>query len=108
MRVDKSLSLVLSMFAVVWSFVRAAVTPNTTLIGADCKTQWHDTEDEAPLYVSFSPSDVDKSTDQHGVADEDIFYYISGIRELLSLMWNGHADGWTLTDVRLVCMPRLD
>jgi hypothetical protein len=106
-RVDKSLSLVLAMLAVVWSFIRTAFTPNTRIIGADCKTQWSDTEDETDLYVSFAPSDVDKSHDRHGVADDEVFYYLSGVRELLSLMWNGHADGWTLSDVRLVRMPRL-
>jgi hypothetical protein len=107
-RVDKSLSLILAMVAVVWSFIRTAVTPNSTLIGADCKTLLHDEEDEVTMYMSFAPSSVDKSFDQYGVADEDIFYYLSGIRELLSLMWNGHADGWTLTDAHLVRMSRLD
>jgi hypothetical protein len=53
-------------------------------------------------YLSFSKDPVYLQWDDFGVLDDDVFYYLDGIKEALSFVWNTHNDGWQIVGGNLV------
>jgi hypothetical protein len=102
MKVDKFIQYLWNTVLVLFTFVANKLSNERTLIGADCLIQWEDEDEPYHCYLSFSSDPVDKSFDDYGALDSDVFYYCEGIKELLSGMWKGHSDGWRMQRATLV------
>lgn len=61
-------------------------------------TGWDDDEDSF-MYVSFSKDPVDGYFDDFGVADDEVFHYFDGIREVVHTILAGNEDGWRITEI---------
>jgi len=81
-------------------YLKNVVRADGVLVGMDAKIQWDDFEKN--YYLSFSKDPVYLRFDDFGVQDDDIFYYLDGIKEAISIIWNDHEDGWQILDGSLV------
>jgi hypothetical protein len=81
-------------------YLKNVIAEEGVLVGMDATIQWY--EREYSYYLSFSKDPVYLRFDDFGVQDDDIFYYLDGIKEAISIIWNDHEDGWQILDGSLV------
>lgn len=108
MKVGNFFSYIWNTLYVLYTFVINRFSDTKTLVGADCLIRWEDEQEPRHYYLSFSSSPVEETFDDYGVLDSDVFYYCEGIKELLSGMWKGHADGWRMERAELVYATTID
>jgi hypothetical protein len=83
-------------------YLKNVIAEEGVLVGMDALVQWDDGSDVRNYYLSFSADPVYLQWDDFGVLDDDVFYYLDGIKEALSVVWNPHDDGWQIIDGSLV------
>jgi hypothetical protein len=82
-------------------YLKNVIAEEGILVGMDAKIMWDDSY-TSDYYLSFSKDPVDLRWDDFGVQDSNIFHYLDGIKEALSVVWNPHDDGWQIIDGSLV------
>ena len=86
-------------------YVKNVVIGDGVLVGMDATVKWDFPEHEphtGMYYLSFSKDPIDSAWDDFGVQDDEIFYYLDGIKEALSSVWKENFDGWLIVDGSLV------
>jgi len=81
-----------------------ALRTDSIICGAFVNLKWFD-EPEAMIggyYISFSadPAESDSDDydlfDDYGYPDDDVFYYMASVGQLINLTWRQHIDGWRI------------
>jgi hypothetical protein len=89
-------------FRLLKDYLKNVIAEEGVLVGIDALVQWDDDSDTRTYYLSFSKDPVYLQWDDFGVQDDDVFYYLDGIKEAISVIWNTHDDGWQIIDGNLV------
>jgi hypothetical protein len=91
-------------FKLLKNYIRDVVIGDQILVGLDAQVKWHadDYQELSNYYLSFSKDPVDFRWDEYGVLDDDVFYYLEGLKEAISFTWRGHCDGWQIVAADLV------
>lgn len=80
-----------------------AIGTETVICGAYVDVRWSD-EKTTPhyYYLSFAndPNDSD-TADEYGYPDDEVFYYLSSIKDLVRIVLFGHPHGWRVKALRL-------
>ena len=108
MKVDKFFHYLWNTLSVLFTFFTNRLSDEKTLVGANCLIIWEEDSSPQKCYLSFSSSPIGEQFDDYGVLDSDVFYYCNGVKELLSGMWKGHADGWRMERAELIYATTLD
>jgi hypothetical protein len=72
------------------------------MVGMDAQIHWAEEGELLHYYLSFSKDPVYLQWDDFGVLDDDVFYYLDGLKEAISCTWKPHSDGWIITNGNLV------
>ena len=72
------------------------------MVGMDAQVYWADEGELLHYYMSFSKDPVNLQWDNFGVLDDDVFYYLDGLKEAISFTWKQNSDGWIITNGNLV------
>jgi hypothetical protein len=85
-------------------YIVDVVVGKKILVGLDALVQWNadDYRESHDYYLSFSKDPVDFRWDEYGVLDDDVFYYLDGLKEAISFTWKEHCDGWQIVAADLV------
>jgi len=83
-------------------YMKNVIAEEGVLVGMDAQIYWVDEGELLHYYLSFSKDPVHLQWDDFGVLDDDVFYYLDGIKEALSFVWNTHDDGWQIVGGNLV------
>ena len=91
-------------FRLLKDYIRDVVIGDKILVGLDAQVQWHadDYQELNQYYLSFSKDPVYMQWDVYGVLDNDVFYYLEGLKEAISFTWKEHCDGWQIVAADLV------
>jgi hypothetical protein len=91
-------------FKLLKHYIRDVVIGDKILVGLDAQVQWHadDYKELNQYYLSFSKDPVYMQWDDYGVLDDDVFYYLEGLKEAIFFTWNRHCDGWQIVAADLV------
>ena len=85
-------------------YITEVVIGNRIMVGMDAQVQWQANgyQECNNYYLSFSKDPVYLRWDNFGVLDDDVFYYLDGIKEAISFTWKQNSDGWIITNGNLV------
>lgn len=91
-------------FKLLKDYIVDVVVGDKILVGMDAQVQWNadDYKELNHYYLSFSKDPVDFRWDEFGVLDDDVFYYLEGLKEAISFTWKEHSDGWQIVAADLV------
>jgi hypothetical protein len=86
------------------TYITDVIIGDKILVGMDALVQWNadDYRESHDYYLSFSKDPVDFRWDEFGALDDDVFYYLDGLKEAISFTWNRHSDGWQIIAANLV------
>ena len=89
-------------FGLLIQYITEVVIGKKILVGMDAQIHWSEEGELLHYYLSFSKDPVYLQWDDFGVLDDDVFYYLDGIKEAFSFTWKQHSDGWIITNGNLV------
>ena len=89
-------------FGLLISYITEVVIGKKIMVGMDAQIYWAEEGELLHYYLSFSKDPVYLQWDDFGVLDDDVFYYLDGLKEAISCTWKPHSDGWIITNGNLV------
>lgn len=89
-------------FGLLISYIVDVVIGKKIMVGMDAQIYWAEESELLHYYLSFSKDPVYLQWDDFGVLDDDVFYYLDGLKEAISYTWKRHSDGWIITNGNLV------
>lgn len=102
MWVNNFLRRVAWTIAVVFTHWYHTTTQGRVLVGADVALRWEERASHfIYAYVSFSAPPND-AMDDFGIEDDSVFRYLSGVRDIIRLVWRGSDEGWRIAYSELI------
>ena len=89
-------------FGLLISYIVDVVIGKKIMVGMDAQIYWAEEGELLHYYLSFSKDPVYLQWDDFGVLDDDVFYYLDGLKEAIYCTWKPHSDGWIITNGNLV------
>ena len=89
-------------FGLLIQYITEVVIGKKIMVGMDAQIYWAEEGELLHYYLSFSKDPVYLQWDDFGVLDDDVFYYLDGLKEAISCTWKPHSDGWVITNGNLV------
>jgi hypothetical protein len=89
-------------FGLLIQYITEVVIGKKIMVGMDAQIYWAEEGELLHYYLSFSKDPVYLQWDDFGVLDDDVFYYLDGLKEAISCTWKPHSDGWIITNGNLV------
>lgn len=96
------LNKIRATFVLLIQYITEVVIGKKILVGMDAQIYWAEEGELLFYYLSFSKDPVYLQWDDFGVLDDDVFYYLDGLKEAISYTWKRHSDGWIITNGNLV------
>ena len=91
-------------FTLLKDYIISVIIGKRIMVGMDAQVQWQANgyQECNNYYLSFSKDPVYLRWDNFGVLDDDVFYYLDGLKEAISFTWREHCDGWRIVAANLV------
>ena len=89
-------------FGLLIQYIVDVIIGKKIMVGMDAQIYWVDEGELLHYYLSFSKDPVYLQWDDFGVLDDDVFYYLDGLKEAISYTWKRNSDGWIITNGNLV------
>ena len=96
------LNKIRATFVLLIQYITEVIIGKKILVGLDAQIYWAEEGTLLFYYLSFSKDPVESRWDDFGVLDDDVFYYLDGIKEAFKFIWNQNQDGWIITNGNLV------
>ncbi len=98
----KKIKITLGILA---DYIRYVLIGKRIMVGMGALVKWSEPEvnpDPMNYYLSFSADPVEEEWDDYGVRDDEVFYYLDGVKEAIRFVWIEHEDGWQILDGRIM------
>jgi hypothetical protein len=103
MWVDNFLRRCAWTIAVMFTHWYHTATQGRILVGADVALKWEEkASHHIYAYVSFSAPPVGDELDDFGIDDDAVFRYLSGVRDIIRIAWQGSDEGWRIAYSELI------
>ena len=96
------LNKIRATFVLLIQYITEVIIGKKILVGMDAQVYWAEEGSLLFYYLSFSKDPVESRWDDFGVLDDDVFYYLDGIKEAFRFIWKCNEDGWIITNGNLV------